>query len=104
MSDFIDYCLKAETEEDMAIALDFARVQDEEGNDVWRSSGENFALDVIGDMVVVDPVFSEDGELVSPAEMDGGFHANLRTFGDFDYDLSEVVINPQPSTPKRIFA
>ena len=104
MSDYIDYCLKAATEEEMIAALDFARTDDENGAEIWLGSGSNYALDIIGDIVLEPAVFDENGDMITPAVMDGGFHVNIRTFGDFSHNLSAVVLDPQPNTPSRTFA
>lgn len=103
MSDYIDYCLKAATEDDMIAALDFARTSDENGAEIWLESGPNYALDIIGDVEREPAVEDEHGEIVTPAVMDGGFHVNIRAFGDFSHNLSAVVLDPPPRKPKRVF-
>ena len=104
MSEYTDYCLKADSEAELATALPFARTNDENGQEVWVLGGENYALDLIGDVVAEPAVTDENGNITTPAVLADGFHSNLRIWGSFQHDLSAVLLAPQPTTPVRAFA
>ena len=99
-----DICLRADTEADLKAALPWA-VEDGE----WRTSGEGYALDLIGPIQTADAIMGEPdpetGELViiEPGERDERYHANLRLVDGFDPDVPEGVII-HPSQQRRVFA
>ena len=113
-----DYCLRAETEAALKAALPFAvSTEDETVNGVvtrpagsWITSAPGvYALDLIGALVVEDAVFGEpdpetgEREILTPAVMDEGFHANLRCLGDFAPEIDAGLI-VTPSNPRRVWA
>jgi hypothetical protein len=92
-----DIHLRADTEAKLKKALPWA-VEDGE----WLVSGEGYVLDLIGPIMTVEPVM--DGEtLVTPAQWDTKFHANLRTWGGFEPSIPSANI-VTPAHPKRVFA
>ena len=99
-----DICLRADTEADLKAALPWA-VED----GVWRTSGEGYALDLIGPIQTTDAIMGEPdpetGEALveTPAEFDNRFHANLRLVDGFAPDVPEGVII-HPSQQRRVFA
>ncbi|AWJ91413.1 hypothetical protein Sp245p_16335 (plasmid) [Azospirillum baldaniorum] len=71
----IDLTLRADTEQALAAALPWLRTADG-----WVLTGPPDArhdLDPIGALVRVEAVLDYDGNTVTPADVDGRFHANL---------------------------
>lgn len=94
----IDLYLKATDEQDLIDQLSFARSGDE-----WIQATHNFALDVIGVMPNNDGVYDESGEVITPATIAPGYHANIRCADDFLVNIPVNLII-DPVTPNRIWA
>lgn len=97
----IDICLRAETEAGLAEALPWLR-----DGDAWLTSGPSWALDLIGPIETVPPVYQIiDGEMVEvePARCDERFHANLRCMPEMAQRVPpEIIVTP--TSPSRVFA
>lgn len=100
---FIDICLVADTKEDMIAALPWSRYTDEGGDERWRTAGPGFELNIIGALMLSQPVFDADGNEIIPAVVDGRYHANLRTFDGFSETIDPAIIC-SPTNPRRKFA
>ena len=102
-----EFCLKATDEAALAAALPFARGVDREGNPCWIGGGHRFALDVIGELALTQPVVSvsEDGVMtvVTPAVMAEGYHANIQVYDDEIAALIPDSIKIYPANPRRVF-
>ncbi|MEN0652367.1 MULTISPECIES: hypothetical protein [Hyphobacterium] len=113
-----DYCLRAETEAALKGALPFAVLAEDETSEgvVIRPAGSwiahkpgLYALDLIGPLIVEDATFGEpdpetgEAEMLTPPVVDEGFHANLRTIGDFAPEIDPALI-VTPSNPRRVWA
>lgn len=88
--------LRADTEAAMIAALQ-GLIPGFEGGSFYNHS---LALDW-GIPVVAVPAVIEDGEVVTPAEMDPRCHVNLRVMDDRDVPESLLV---HPETPQRAWA
>lgn len=98
-----DLCLRAGNAEALASACPFLRGEDEEGTRFWLTSGEGFALDVIGPIVTTPGQYDEEGNEITPPVIDELFHANLRC----TEEVAELVPNTvivAPSNPVRVWA
>lgn len=94
----IDIHLRADTEADLAAAVPFAH-DDEHG---WLTSGDGYALDLIGPLVTQQGTYDDDGNEISPPEVDARFHANLRCSENVAAIVpSSVVVTPDQ--PKRVW-
>ncbi|WP_374764271.1 hypothetical protein [Yunchengibacter salinarum] len=101
---YTDYYLHADSEADMATALPWARTVDDEGAPVWRTRGPGWALEVAVPVVETPATIDTDtGEVIAPASLAPGFHANLRTDGTFAETVPDTLITT-PATPQRVWA
>ena len=108
-----DICLRAENEADLKAALPWAvwQYEEDEGPEIgeWRTSGEGYALDLIGAIQTADAIMGEPdpetGEALveTPAQWDDRYHANLRLIDGFAPDVPEGVI-VHPTQQRRVFA
>lgn len=92
--------LKAPTEADMIAALDaiLPEFQTEEGLCFYTSE---WSLDWNIPIVMTPVVLDADGNTITPAVMEGGFFANLKT----DLDTSAIAgMDQTPTAPQRVFA
>lgn len=92
-----DLFLRANSEAEMKAAVPL--LLDTEGN--WHHDTLQFSVSVIG---VIPPELDEGGEVVKPG--DDGFHVNVRIadlsmVGQFP---EEIIINPLPATPVRVWS
>jgi len=101
-----DLYIKVANEGDLINALTFARVMDENKQEIWLTSSHDYALDIIGTIYNDDAVFADDGvTLVTPATPKDGFHANLRLLNDsLESKIPPEIIIPKPNNPVRRFA
>ena len=84
----IDLFLRTANAGALASACPFLRGEDELGEKHWITSGEGWALDVIGPLVTDPGTYDpETGEQLTPPVLDSRFHANLRC----TYDIAELV-------------
>lgn len=94
----IDLHLRSESEATLAEACPFLR--DDDG---WLTSGDGFALDIIGPVVITDGEYDEDFNEITPPVIDSRFHANLRCSAEIAAMVpSELLVHP--SSPKRVWA
>lgn len=68
----IDLHLRAGDEDELKIALSFAR-----RGDAWIEATHDFALNIIG-ILYTESVYDEQGEVLTPAVPLEGYHANMR--------------------------
>lgn len=73
----IDLYLRTDTEAAMAEAIPFARTSDEFG-DRWIEATTDFALAVVGPVVIDPGTYDEEGAEITPPVIDNRFHVNLR--------------------------
>jgi len=102
---FTDLYLRADSESALAVAMPWFRRED-----AWVTASHHHALDLIGPITTTPAILDENGEVVTPAMIDGRYHANLRLFGDHPdreailAGLEAVRIDPEPATPSRVWA
>lgn len=96
------FFLKASSEAQLLAALPGDWVQD--GLPVLAS--HTHSLDWFGALVTTPAVLDAEGDVISPAVVADGFHANLRLYGQtpMPAGLEPYVLNPEPMFPKRDFA
>lgn len=117
--------LRADTEADLKAALPWAVLAEDEvvNGETIRAAGDwkghephaeqagvpgLWSMDYIRRIetappVYGDPAHDEEGNpnIVTPAEYDERFHANLHLVGGFDPEIPESVVIPAPSKPAR---
>lgn len=92
--------LKAADEAEMIAALD-AILPDFQTEDGPRFYTAEWSLDWDIPIVQTPAVIDEDGEVVTPAVMEAGFFANLKT----SLDTSAIAgMDQTPASPQRVFA
>ncbi len=106
--------LRADTREALQAALPWAVQQTSEPEGLqagdWIEYGPDYWLLVIGSpLVIKDAVMGEPGpdgeaDVIEPAQLDTGFHANLYTFDGFDRDVPESVIVTPSGDQLRVAA
>lgn len=99
----IDLCLRAGNAGALASACPFLRGEDEDGNRFWLTSGDGFALDIIGPVVTTPGLYDDEGNETVPPVVDDGFHANLRCTEEVAELVPDTVI-VAPSNPVRVWA
>lgn len=96
----VDLYLRAADEAALIAALPWARGIDEDGDPIWLTGSHDYALVVIGTLVVSPGEYDEDGEEISPPVVAEGYHANLRCTEEIAALVpDEVIIAPEPETP-----
>ena len=101
----IDLYLRAGNAGALASACPFLRGEDEDGNRFWITSGEGWALDVIGPVVLEPGAYDDEGAELTPPVIDTRFHANLRCTEEVAAMVPETVtISPEPDSPVRVWA
>lgn len=94
----IDLYLRADSAGALVEACPFLR-----GEDGWITSGDGFALDIIGPIVTTPGTYDEDGNEIIPPVIDDRFHANLRC----TEAVAEMVpegVRVSPVSPRRVWA
>lgn len=99
----IDLYLRAGNAGALASACPFLRGEDEDGNRFWITTGDDWALDVIGALVLGPGTYDEDGEEITPPVIAEGFHANLRCTEEIAARVPDTV-RVTPTNPKRVWA
>lgn len=99
----IDLCLRADNAGELASACPFLRGEGENGERFWITSGDGFALDVIGPIVTAPGKYDEEGREKSPPLIDERFHANLRCTEEVA-SLVPDTIRVNPEKPSRVWA
>jgi len=97
--------LKATDEAAMIAALDAILPEfvytDENGDEALKLFTAQWAIDWDIPIVETPAVFDDEGEVISPAVMETGFFANLKT----DLDASSLAsMEKTPTSPQRVFA
>jgi len=97
--------LKTTDEAAMIAALDAILPElvytDENGDEALKLFTAQWAIDWNIQIVEKPAVFNDEGEVISPAVMETGFFANLKT----DLDTSSLASMEQaPTSPQRVFA
>lgn len=87
----IDLYLRAGNAGALASACPLLRGEDETGQRFWITSGDSFALDIIGQIV------DDAGEVI-----DTGFHANLRCTEEIAVLVPDSV-RVHPANPRRVW-
>lgn len=95
----IDLHLRADTEADMISSLPWAYV-----DGAWATSTAAYALDLIGPLSVTPPVIDEHGNVVTPADIDRRFHANIRLLDDSLRALIPDTVVVEALNPRRVWA
>lgn len=90
----IDLYLRAGNAGALATACPFLR-----GEDEWITSGDGFALDVIGSVIAENGTYDE----VTPPVIDNRFHANLRCTEEIAALIPESI-RVYPTNPVRVWA
>lgn len=98
----IDLHLRAGNAGAMASACPFLRIEDEEGKKHWATSGEGFAADIIGALVIEPGAYDEEGNELTPPVVDDGFHVNLRCTEEVATRVPASVI-VTPTSPRRVW-
>jgi hypothetical protein len=107
--------LRADTREALQAALPWAVQQDSEPEGLqagdWIEYGPDYWLLVIGSpLVIKDAVMGEpdpetgEAEVIEPAELDTGYHANLYPYDGFDRDVPDSVIVTPAGDQVRVAA
>ena len=92
--------LKAPTEADMIAALD-AILPDFQTEDGPKFYTQQWSLDWDIPIVTTPAVLDGEGNVITPAVMEAGFFANLKT----DLDTSAIAgMDQTPKAPQRVFA
>lgn len=99
----IDLHLRAGNAGALTSACPFLRGEDENGERYWITSGDGFALDVIGSVIVENGTYDQDGNEVTPPVIDNRFHANLRCTEAVAELVPETVL-VWPESPRRVWA
>lgn len=94
----IDLYLRAGNAGALASACPFLR---SEGK--WPTTGDGFALDIIGPVVTEPGTYDDEGQELTPPVMDNRFHANLRCTEEVAALVPDTVII-RPATPSRVWA
>lgn len=98
----VDLCLKAMTEDEMIVALPFARLTNEQGNDCWVNAGDGFVLNVIGAVCITEGTYDEEGEQITAPVFDTSFHVNIRCNDEIAASIPHSV-KIWPETPVRLW-
>ena len=96
----IDLYLRADTEAGLKSSLPWAL--DEEGG--WVLFTERYALDLIGPVEITPAVLDVDGNLITPAEIDARYHANLRLLDETLAEQVPEAVRITVNTPSRRWA
>lgn len=99
----IDLCLRAGNAGALASACPFLRGEDKTGERIWLTSGDGFALDIIGRVVTTPGTYDVAGNVITPPVFDDRFHANLRC----NPEVAELVpasLIVTPDMPVRVWA
>ena len=99
----IDLYLRAGNAGALANACPVLRGEDDDGERFWLTSGDGFALDVIGLIVSEPGTYDDEGQELTPPVIAPGFHANLRCTDEVAVQVPETVI-VTPDNPKRVWA
>lgn len=100
----IDLYLRAGNAGALASACPWLRGEDEEtGERFWLTSGEGFAFDPIGVLVLDPGTYDDEGAEISPPVIDDRFHANLLCTEDVAALVPETF-RVRPSNPRRVWA
>lgn len=92
----VDVFLRADTPAALAAACPY--LVDDEGG--WVLSGDSFAFDPIGPVVLVPGIYDDEGNEVTPPIVDDRFHANLRCTPEIAAQVPEHI-KVLPDTPVR---
>lgn len=96
----IDIYLRAATEADLITACPFLRGPD----DIWITGTADYALSIIGPVVTTPGEYDDEGEEITPPVIDARFHANLRCSEAIAALVPpEVIVNPDPDNPVRVW-
>lgn len=98
----IDLYLRAATEAAMAAAIPFARTSDEFG-ERWIEADTDFALCVVGPVVVGPGMYDDNGQEILPPDVDTRFHVNLRCTEAIAALVPNAVI-VTPENPSMVWA
>jgi len=80
-----------------------AKLSAYQGEDGWLTASHAHALDPIGPIVTAPAEVDDEGEIITPAVVDEGFHVNLRVLsGDAPDGLEPYTVHP--TEPKRVWA
>ena len=93
--------LRAVSEDALKAALPFAVIDGE-----WRPYTHDWAIDLIGPMVVTPAVMGgtlEAPVVITPSVIDTGFHANLSFLRGFSAEINPAIIIT-PTNPRRRWA
>lgn len=101
--------LRAVDEGALAAALPQLRGEGPDGSPCWLLAGPHHAIDPIGALELEPPVIDpETADVVTPAIMADGWHANLRLRRSHpDYAAIVAAAAPYrvtPASPRRVFA
>ena len=101
----IDLRLVALTESDLAAALPFARGIGPDNAPCWIMCSHQYALDPFGPAINKPAVIDGAGNVVTPADVDNNFHANLRLIDEsLAAQVPEtVIVTPDPNSPSRVW-
>jgi hypothetical protein len=97
--EYTDIFLKFDDEQSAIAALPDFRIKDKDGADIWKTNGDGYALDVIGE--IYDVTQGED--INNPVIKNlPGFHLNLRTWDGKSNPSPSSTITP--NRPRRVWA
>ncbi len=100
---YLDLYLRADTEADLIAALPFARWTDDDEIAHWNRDADEWALDLIGPMMVSAGTYDEAGDELTPPVIDNRFHANMRC-SEAIAALVPEAIQVAPDNPRRVWA
>lgn len=104
-----DYYLRTNTYEEMQNALKQANLLTEidfgDGQKFLIPS-ENIYLVHIGSCMLEEPIMDENQKIIKDAVYDTRWHTNIRSKIEFTEEQKQLLplLDPQPQTPKLIFA
>ena len=99
----IDLYIRAANAGALASACPFLRAETEDGDGVWLTTGDGWALDVIGKLLITPAEVDEDGHVTAAPVYATGFHVNLRCTEAIAAEVPEHMIIT-PTTPRRVWA
>jgi hypothetical protein len=98
--EYTDIRFKFSDEDSAIAALPEYRTTDQQGNPIWQTNGDGYAIDIIGDLFDIIP--NPDDPMNPTVEQIPGYFINLRTWdGRENPAPNETVV---PLNPRRVWA
>lgn len=99
----IDLYLRAGNADDLASACPWLHGEDGNGERIWLTSGEGFAFDPIGVLVLDPGTYDDEGAEITLPIFAEGWHGNLRCTEEVATRVPPAIM-VEPNNPRRVWA